>query len=114
MAKRMPAAYRAVMEMAAVRRAERNLTLYGPRGLREINRCELRRDDVVYATATLQPLYVVEHVAPAVAKHYMVVIGRDMSGADYRTSGHVLDDVVVKRFEGEDSVDRAARALNVQ
>ena len=93
--KRMPAAYKRVLEMAAARRAERNAAL-ARRGLTIVDRRDLRPGDIVVNVTDEQPWYTVRRIQPAVAKHYIVIDGVSNDNPHFRTSGHVLDDVLIK------------------
>src|SRR5690242_5235238 len=89
MAKRIPAAYKAVFAMAAAARARRNDGL-AANGAVEIDRRDLRAGDVVLTHATLTPLFTVAEVLPASAPNYVVVTGTTPDGKPYRTSGHAI------------------------
>ena len=94
--RRIPASYKAVYEMAARRRAERNEDL-APRGLKFVDRRDLRPGDVVVSLADYETVaYTVTAVHQARAKHYLVVDGVNALGPT-RTSGHCLDDMLIRK-----------------
>jgi len=85
-------AVKSVMAMAARRLTEKNSVLVGRQ---IIYRRDLRPGHVmVYETGYA---VTVEMVQPSRARNYMVIDGTDINGQTYRTSGHVLDEITIKR-----------------
>ena len=98
----------AALRMIESRRGDRSRELAG-RGLRLVRRMHLRPGYVV-CDAIERPLYrVTAEPLPARARHYVVVLGENVSGRvldghcrpgePYRTSGHVLDDLICQEAE---------------
>ncbi len=82
----------AVLAMAAKRIADKNAVLVGRQ---IIYRRDLRPGHVmVYDTGYEVS---VEQIQPARARNYLVIDGTDDRGQAFRTSGHVLDEVTIKR-----------------